>query len=92
MRDELRFGKNKRVFLYQGTPNYRNTISLEASGALIERLPNICDKRGEMLVMGKAIATIELYISLLMGLSQSLQQMTYETTFKRSPESIFTSV
>lgn len=54
--NKLPFGKHKRAFLYQSVPDYRNIISLEVSGDLIERLPNIRDKRGETLVMGKALA------------------------------------
>lgn len=55
VQSRLPFGKHERAFLYQGTPDYRNIISSEASGDLIERLPNIRDKRGETLVMGKRI-------------------------------------
>ena len=53
--DGLPFGKHKRAFLYRGVPDYSNLISLEASGEQIERLPNIHDDRGQMLVMGKFI-------------------------------------
>ena len=49
----LPFGEHKRAFLYQGTPDYRHIISLEASGDLVERLPNIRDEPGKTLVMGK---------------------------------------
>lgn len=47
------FGKNERVYLYQGVPDFRGIISLEASGDQIERLPNIRDEQGRTLVMGK---------------------------------------
>jgi hypothetical protein len=51
-REKLQFGKHERAFLYKGIPDYKNTISLEASGEKIERLPNIHDERGQTLVMG----------------------------------------
>ncbi|BAE66179.1 unnamed protein product [Aspergillus oryzae RIB40] len=51
-RNKVPFGQHKRVFLYQGVPDYRNVISLEASGEQIERLPNIRDEQGRTLVMG----------------------------------------
>ncbi|KAL4891325.1 putative cell surface metalloreductase [Aspergillus ambiguus] len=50
-RRELPFGNNERAFLYQGVPDYWKVVSLETSGDLIERHPNIRDKRGEALVM-----------------------------------------
>ncbi|QMW37012.1 hypothetical protein G4B11_000248 [Aspergillus flavus] len=50
-RNKVPFGQHKRVFLYQGVPDYRNVISLEASGEQIERLPNIRDEQGRTLVM-----------------------------------------
>ncbi|KAB8227897.1 ferric reductase family protein [Aspergillus alliaceus] len=49
--NKVPFGQHKRVFLYQGIPDYRNVISLEASGDQIERLPNIRDEQGRTLVM-----------------------------------------
>lgn len=55
----LPFGEHKRAFLYQGTPGYRDIISQEASGALMERLPNIRDEPGETLVMGKVTALLK---------------------------------
>jgi len=56
--DRLPFGKHKRAFLYRGVPDYSNIISLEASGEQIERLPNIRDERGRMLVMVSASDTL----------------------------------
>ncbi|CEL09504.1 hypothetical protein ASPCAL12639 [Aspergillus calidoustus] len=50
----LPFGQHKRVYFYQEVPNYRNIISLEASGDQIERLPNTWDEQGRMLVMVSA--------------------------------------
>jgi hypothetical protein len=49
------FGEYKRATLYEGCPIYRDLIAQEASGEQIERLPNIEDKRGKMLVMGKEL-------------------------------------
>ncbi|GAA87893.1 cell surface metalloreductase [Aspergillus luchuensis IFO 4308] len=48
---KIPFGKHERVCLYQGAPDYRSIISLEASGDQIERLPNIRDEQGRTLVM-----------------------------------------
>ncbi|KAL4779929.1 hypothetical protein BJX76DRAFT_351389 [Aspergillus varians] len=45
----LLFGQYKRVYFYQEAPDYRNIISLEASGDQIERLPNTWDEQGRMI-------------------------------------------
>ncbi|KAI2825394.1 hypothetical protein CBS147321_1042 [Aspergillus niger] len=49
--NRIPFGEHERVCLYQGMPDYRGIISLEASGDQIERLPNIRDEQGRTLVM-----------------------------------------
>ncbi|RAK94827.1 ferric reductase family protein [Aspergillus ibericus CBS 121593] len=49
--DKTTFGEHKRFCLYQGTPDYESIIALEASGDMIERLPNIQQERGRTLVM-----------------------------------------
>lgn len=51
--NKIPLGKHERVYFYQGVPDYRSIISLEASGDQVERLPNIRDERGRTLVMGK---------------------------------------
>ncbi|KAF7133644.1 hypothetical protein CNMCM5793_004952 [Aspergillus hiratsukae] len=57
--EKLPSGQHKRVCFYQGAPDYRNIISVEASGALIKRQPgdpikrltNIRDEQRRTLVM-----------------------------------------
>ncbi|KAJ5976642.1 hypothetical protein N7481_010349 [Penicillium waksmanii] len=51
--DKTPIGKHERACFYQGVPDYDNIVSLEASGDQIERLPNIHDEQGRILVMGK---------------------------------------
>lgn len=51
--DKLPFGKHERACLCRGIPHYESLVSLESSGKLIERLPNIRDEQGRLLVMGK---------------------------------------
>lgn len=58
--DKIPFGKHKRAFLYQGVLDYKNIISLEASGDKIKRLPIIQDEHGQMLVMGKTLHPVVL--------------------------------
>jgi hypothetical protein len=53
--NKLPFGQHKRVCLYRSIPDYDSIISLEASGAQIERLPNIREEHGRTLVMGKVL-------------------------------------
>lgn len=53
--DKLPFGKHERAFLYQGAPDYSSIIPMEVSGEKIERLPNIRDDRGQMLLIGMNI-------------------------------------
>ncbi|OJD16150.1 hypothetical protein ACJ73_08908, partial [Blastomyces percursus] len=48
---------HERAVLHKSVPDYSNIISSEASGNRIERLPEICDEHGQMLVMGKAHVT-----------------------------------
>lgn len=73
VQSRLPFGKHERAFLYQGTPDYRNIISSEASGDLIERLPNIRDKRGETLVM----------VSVTDGIRDHIREVTREYLHER---------
>lgn len=54
-RDRLPFGNHKRAILYQGFPDLRGLISQEASGERIERLPDIEDEAGKMLVLGEGL-------------------------------------
>ncbi|KAL4801665.1 hypothetical protein BDV18DRAFT_148500 [Aspergillus unguis] len=58
MQDKLPFGKHQRACLYQGRPHFESLISEEASGKLIERLPNIRDEQGQLLVMVSATDSI----------------------------------
>lgn len=51
--EKLPFGKHERAFLYQGAPDYSIIIPTEVSGEKIERLPNIRDERGQMLLIGR---------------------------------------
>ncbi|KAJ5183238.1 hypothetical protein N7492_000854 [Penicillium capsulatum] len=51
---KLPFGQHERVYLYQGVPDYQSIISLEASGTQIERLPNMWDEQGRMLILVSA--------------------------------------
>ncbi|OJD20228.1 hypothetical protein ACJ73_08441 [Blastomyces percursus] len=51
IKNELPFGRHERAVLHKGVPDYSNIISSEASGNRIERLPEICDEHGQMLVM-----------------------------------------
>lgn len=50
--DKTPIGKHERACFYQGVPDYNNIVSLEASGDQIERLPNIRDEQGRILMMG----------------------------------------
>ncbi|OJD20255.1 hypothetical protein ACJ73_08414 [Blastomyces percursus] len=59
IKNELPFGRHERAVLHKGVPDYSNIISSEASGHRIERLPEICDEHGQMLVMGKAHVTCD---------------------------------
>lgn len=63
MKNKLPFGKHERAFLHQGIPDYQNIMSMEVSGDQIERLPNIRDEHGRMLVLGET--------SLLVNLSET---------------------
>ena len=51
--EKLPFGKHDRAFLYQGAPDYSIIIPTEVSGEKIERLPNIRDEIGRMLLIGR---------------------------------------
>lgn len=77
------FGKHDRVCFYQGVPDFRSIISLEASGDQIERLPNTRDEQGGTLVMGKDINLL-LLTSCAELPSQSPLPTTFETTYERS--------
>ncbi|KAH8435397.1 ferric reductase family protein [Aspergillus melleus] len=48
---KLPVGDKSKVFMYQGSPDYQQMISLETSGDLIERHSDIPDKCGDALVM-----------------------------------------
>ena len=60
--NKIPFGEHERVCLYQGVPDYRSIMSLEASGDQIERLPNIRDEQGQTLVIGRDLS-IDCYIT-----------------------------
>ncbi|KAJ5158898.1 uncharacterized protein N7500_008549 [Penicillium coprophilum] len=51
------FGKYKRVYFYQGEPDYHSIVSLK-----VERLPNIRDKRGQTLIMVSTLDNLRDYI------------------------------
>ncbi|KAL4891357.1 hypothetical protein BDV59DRAFT_194324 [Aspergillus ambiguus] len=55
---EKPFGRHKRACLYRGVPDYQHLIALEASGEQIERLSNVQDDQGGLLVMVSTTAEI----------------------------------
>ncbi|GLA67435.1 hypothetical protein AtubIFM54640_010754 [Aspergillus tubingensis] len=55
---QVPFGEHERACLYQGVPDYQQIIALEASCEEIERLSNIQDDRGRLLVLVSTAAEI----------------------------------
>lgn len=60
--DKISFGKHECAFIYNCTPDYSLIISEEMSGGKIDRLPDIRDDKGQVLL----ISTFSLTISNLL--------------------------
>lgn len=51
--DRVPFGGHKRAIICKGSADIQSILQAEIAGECIERLPDVQEERGEVLVMGK---------------------------------------